>query len=333
MIKNYKDYIIIHFINQEPIHGYDLLKKVNMINEIKKITLYKTLERLESSNIITVKEVSKRRKMYTLTDTGIVEFKDKSKIYPKVLIKNYTKIGNTSEHFESIDSTNLYLKNIGDNFEDGHVVYADYQTKGRGRLSRVWESESSRNIALSILVKPDVQIHQIPKLTQVAAATIFTVLKELGIDAKIKWPNDILVDGKKICGILVESKLAGDKPKLLVIGIGLNVNISNFSDEIKDKATSMKLITNLEYDCLKIRELILTKFETFYNQFINDNHSYLEICRKESFLIGKKVLVDFNGREQSVEVKEISDNGQLIVELDNEMISLSISEVTLEKNY
>jgi len=333
MIKNYKDYLITENIYRKPTHGYDLLRKLNYEFEIKKITLYKTLERLERDQIISILKVDNRRKIYQITEFGKQELMTKRDIYPEIKNRKFTKIGEHIEHFEEIDSTNLYLKNYGDTLAEGYIAYADYQSQGRGRLSRKWENEKDQNVSMSILVKPEVMIHEVPKITQVAAACIWQVLKENGVEAKIKWPNDIIVDGKKICGILVESKLSGTRPDHIVVGIGLNVNTKTYQGEIRQKAISMHQVTDKKYVILDLVKQISHEFEVVYNQFINGNNGYLEICRDNSFLLNKEVKVNIDNTEITVKVIDIAENGQLLVEYEGEIISLNISEVTLESNY
>ncbi len=333
MIKNYKDYLITELINRKPAHGYELLMKINHEFEIKKITLYKTLERLERDNIIEVLKVEKRRKIYKVSDHGKIELEQKKNIYPEIANRKYTKIGSTIEHFQEIDSTNIYLKDNGYDLDDGHIVYADYQSLGRGRLARKWENERGQNVSMSVLVKPDVVIHEVPKITQVAAAAIWQTLSNYNVKAQIKWPNDIIVNDKKICGILVESKLNGMKADYVVVGMGLNVNTEVYPESIKDKAISLYQVTNEKYLIENVISNIIDSFELIYNQFINGNNSYLNICRENSYLLGREVTVNIDNSNLIVTVVDISENGQLLVDYNGEIIPLNISEITLENSY
>jgi len=173
------------------------------------------------------------------------------------------------EHIDTIDSTNTaLLKRASQGAPNGLVLWTDYQTHGRGRFERTWDSPREKNLLFSILLRPQIKAHEAPIFTQIACQSVLATLKTYGLKPTVKKPNDVLVDGKKICGVLTESvSKSNGEIDYLVIGIGLNVNSDD--SELIDGAISMKLI--LEKDFL-IQEII----EKILNNLKNSLDSYLE---------------------------------------------------------
>ncbi len=148
------------------------------------------------------------------------------------------------EIFESLDSTNNYIKQKArDGAKEGLVATAYTQTAGRGRVGRSWECSYKENLATSALLRPyDISISSVPTITIVCGLAVRDVLqKEFNINAQIKWPNDIVVNGKKICGILVEMDACQNRANFVVPGIGINIHQTSFSEEIAYKATSIDM--------------------------------------------------------------------------------------------
>ncbi len=173
--------------------------------------------------------------------------------------KSKTKeIGKKIEYFEQIDSTHKYAKKIAiENEENGKIIIADMQTAGIGTKGRTWYSGKAKNIAMSIILKSKTTIKQLEGLTIKIANCMKKSIYELyNIDLNIKEPNDLLLNTKKICGILTEISTIGEKINYLIISIGFNVNEDNFSTEIKDIATSLKSEFKRDFT----REEIIIKF-------------------------------------------------------------------------
>ncbi len=168
------------------------------------------------------------------------------------------EIGKSIEYFEQIDSTHKYAKKIAlKNEENGKIIIADMQTAGIGTKGRKWYSGKTKNIAMSIIFKPKITIKQLEGLTIKIANCMKKSIYELySIDLNIKEPNDLLLNNKKICGILTEINTIGEKINYLIISIGFNVNEDNFSTEIKDIATSLKRELKRDFR----REEIIIKF-------------------------------------------------------------------------
>lgn len=152
-------------------------------------------------------------------------------------------------HFKELDSTNNYARTQAEaGASEGQVYTVDFQTHGRGQFERTWESPAGKNLLCSLLLRPPISPAEAPLITQLTAQSIAAVLKEkYGIAASIKKPNDILAQGKKLCGILVESSSRSpQKVEHVIIGIGLNVNAA--PKEVQPPAISMKEITGKEYE-------------------------------------------------------------------------------------
>ncbi|GBR76084.1 biotin-(acetyl-CoA carboxylase) ligase [Candidatus Termititenax persephonae] len=208
----------------------------------------------------------------------------------------------------SVDSTNKYaLANLA-GLNDRDVVVAETQTAGRGRLNRRWVSPPGENIYCSIVLKNQ---RPNPLLTILAALAVAQTIRQSQIDAQIKWPNDIMVNGKKIGGVLAESNSKG-----LVIGLGVNVNMSAVAAAQIDKpATSLKIETGQAAAKEKILQEILEKFFALYGQVQQEGFAkLLKIWQNELQIINKKVRVQTAGGEIYGTVIQIDNDGALLVE-------------------
>lgn len=240
-------------------------------------------------------------------------------------IKNYlnTKyIGKKIIHFESIGSTNSEAKKLAEQGEEnGTVITAEEQTAGRGRIGRAWSSPKYKSICFSILLRPDTSPMEVPKITQIIAAAAIKGLKELKIKAKIKWPNDIVIDGKKVCGILTEMSGELNKVNYVVTGIGINANLDrgDFAKDILNKATSLKIQTGVAIDRKVLLGTILNKFEYLYEEFIQKGtiESSIKICKDNSAAIGKNIRIIQNKNERQAKAVNLAEDGGLIVQYEN----------------
>lgn len=227
------------------------------------------------------------------------------------------KLINNIVHFDILNSTNIKAKELAKNGEkDGTIIIAEEQSSGNGRFQRVWNSPKG-GIWFSLLLKPSIPPSEAPKITQIAAASLYKTFSDLNIDTAIKWPNDIYLNDKKLCGILAEMKCDMDSIHYLVLGIGINVNIdlSQFDDCVKSTATSLKIEYNKSFERNKVLALFLSHFENLYSQFINnfDLSETIELCRKHSNIWGKKARLITYKNEEIVTCVSLSDKGDLIV--------------------
>lgn len=188
-------------------------------------------------------------------------------------------IGKVYYHFDEIPSTNEYASHLldTDNAIEGTLVVASAQTKGRGYAGNRWESEKEKNLLFSIVLKPTFLLaRQQFYLNELITLGLFDALRpKLGSSLKIKWPNDVLYKDEKIAGILIENSLSGNFIQHSVIGIGLNINQSGFSKEIKN-VCSLKMITKKEWDLNELLTSVCKSIETRYLQLKNNQLQTLQ---------------------------------------------------------
>lgn len=235
---------------------------------------------------------------------------------------NTSFVGRTIVHFDSIDSTNSKAKQLADSVEaDGTIIISEEQTNGRGRLGRSWVSPKYKGIWMSIILKPDLNPMEAVKLTQIAAASLVLASKELGIKTFVKWPNDIVMNHKKVCGILTEMNAELTRINYVIVGIGINVNIdeADFPEDIKPIATSLKAETNASVNRKELVGRILNNFENLYLKFIkeNDVETSLHICRENSALLGREIMVVKRNGNIEAKALDIDAEGRLLVQYED----------------
>jgi len=225
------------------------------------------------------------------------------------------------EHFESVDSTNTYAKNIAaEGAVEGTLIIADEQVKGRGRLGRMWTSPKGTGIWMSLILRPDIEPIHAAKMTQIAAAAMNeAIVRVTGLDAGIKWPNDIIVSRKKVCGILTEMSAELNTVNYVVVGIGVNVNVEEFPEEIRETATSLKIESGKSLKRKDIVVEFVKQFETLYNAYIKEEslQSTLNYCRTHSVTIGQKVRIIHKNETLFGEAMDLNQDGELLVKFEN----------------
>ena len=239
-------------------------------------------------------------------------------------------IGKKIIEFKTINSTNTYLKEIGNIENEGTVVISEEQTGGRGRLGRRWVSSHGDGIYMSMLLKPKIKVEKSPFITIIAGASIVKALNDFGINAMIKWPNDIVINGKKICGILTELNSHMEKINYIVLGIGINIKKLDFEEDIKNMATSIYK-EGYEISRKDLFNSILYEFENLYLDYIkyDEKNEVLNICRKYSAIINKKVYIVNNNKKELAFCIDINDNGNLLVKVNDNIIEISSTEVSI----
>jgi BirA family transcriptional regulator, biotin operon repressor / biotin---[acetyl-CoA-carboxylase] ligase len=230
-------------------------------------------------------------------------------------------LGKNIIYFDHIDSTNIKGKELAQkDIEDGSLIIAEKQTLANGRFNRKWVSPSG-GLWFSLVLRPNIPPTEAPKITQIAAASIYKTLNDLNINSTIKWPNDILINDKKLCGILAEMKCDMDQVHYLILGIGLNVNINenDFDESVKSIATSLKIQFNKQFNRNKILADFLNHFEILYNKFLTtlDLSETISICKNHSNIFGKKAKLITYNNEEIITCVSLSDAGDLIVRDSN----------------
>src|SRR5215831_10759519 len=179
--------------------------------------------------------------------------------------------GHSLYHFYKVDSTNAFatrLLNHGRKIVDGTVIIAESQTAGRGRLGRSWHSEPEAGLYFSLIFRPRVPPSLAPLFTLGAAVAMRAAIeRDTRLDVDIKWPNDLLTGGKKICGILSEIQAEVDMVRTMIVGIGVNVNHQKLPEEIAGRATSLRMASGRIQSRLEIFAEFLEQFENIYRRF------------------------------------------------------------------
>ena len=249
----------------------------------------------------------------------------------------HTKWAGKTVHFaRETDSTNLWIKRLAkEGASEGTLALAEFQSAGRGRLGRSWEVPEGTSVMMSILLRPKFEPQYAPALTLVMGMAVAKAVKNLGFDVSIKWPNDVVVSHKKICGILTEMGVRDGKIDYAVIGVGINVNIREFPEEMADKATSLYLESGKEFDRSQIPGLVMEAFEEYYEKFAAacDLSGLKE--EYESILANYNQPVRVLAKEPYEGVaRGITDGGELLVEkTDGTIVAVSAGEVSVRGLY
>lgn len=239
---------------------------------------------------------------------------------------------------DTVDSTNDYIKKLAeDGAPHGTLAVADYQSGGKGRRGRSWVTPHGTAIAMSILVRPTLAPEKASMMTLVAGMAVARSVKEVtGLDVKIKWPNDVVIDGKKISGTLTEMSMELGAIHYIVIGTGINANVTEFPDEIKDTATSLILEKGEKVDRAAIICAHMEAFEDFYDRFMEYGDMTLLREDYQELLVNqdKAVRVLEPGHEYTGIARGIDEMGQLLVEKeDGSIVKVYAGEVSVRGVY
>ena len=233
-------------------------------------------------------------------------------------------------YLEKVNSTNDIAKELAaKGAEEGTIVLAEKQLRGRGRMGRWWDSPFGKGIYVSIILKPGIMPQDAPKITMVfGVAAVRAIEKVTSLKAGIKWPNDLLINGKKVGGILTEMSTEMDGIEYIVVGIGINVNnsLSSFPDEIKKTASSLKIELNRPVSRIVFFGRLLEQMEDYYRTFVGGNFSsVLNEWRKLTVTLGNRV--ESATREGKIygEAIDIDPDGALMVKDEKGVIHRIIS--------
>ena len=249
------------------------------------------------------------------------------KLYKETLSTDY--IGQSIKYYPELDSTNSKAwELISEKAENGTVIITDNQLKGRGRQSNKWISTPGKSLTFSIILYPNAMPSQINLYSLIAGLAITDCLIDYGIQAKLKWPNDILINGKKVGGILCESKISGGVIKSIVIGIGINVNepIEAFPNNLRKNATALMIESGTQYQIEILLANILNHLE---HRIQNQDETYLQILDWEKFCahLGQKVTFHI-GREIVTGIfKGLTETGQAIITINNKEVNFDSGEI------
>ncbi|MDO4622378.1 MAG: biotin--[acetyl-CoA-carboxylase] ligase [Eubacteriales bacterium] len=225
-------------------------------------------------------------------------------------------------HKEKVDSTNIWARTgASEGAPEFSLYLADEQSKGKGRTGRVWQSPAGTSVSMSLVLRPDIPMEKMPMLTLVMGLAAAVGMREAAnLPVEIKWPNDAVVNGKKLCGILTEMGPAGE---FVICGVGLNVNMDAFPEELADKATSLYLETGEKHSLAAVTAAVLNAFEKYYHAFVK-NGDLAELQKDYEAILankGRAVRIldptgEYNGKALGIDKEgrllvERSDSGQI----------------------
>lgn len=228
-------------------------------------------------------------------------------------------LGQTLEYHDQVESTqDLAHIRARENAPEGYLIVADSQLKGRGRLQRRFQSENKNGGWFSFILRPDMPPLHAQKLTLITAiALIRTIKQKTTLQPQIKWPNDVLINGKKLAGILTEMQAEQDRIHYMVIGVGININHrpDEFSEEIKDKVTSLLIETGDRFKRRHFIQDFLKNFEALYEAFLKEGFTaFKEEWEQHAFRLGEELTYKKNKQTFSGTFIGIHEDGALVVE-------------------
>jgi len=248
-----------------------------------------------------------------------------------------SRFGRSLVFEETTDSTNRQAKMLArQGAAEGCVVVADRQTGGRGRMRREWVSPGGTNLYVSVILRPAVSPVRLPQIPLLAAAAIHQALAGFGggFDTHIKWPNDIVAGGRKLCGVLCEMESEPDMAHFVIVGIGLNVNFRHIPDGLRDVATSMAICSGREYSRSAVLAAILNRFEPLYDEWLRsgDLGPLLPYLEEHAWLTGREVTVDRYSGSLTGRVTGLGGDGELLLrDADGRLHRVTSGEATIRK--
>nr|WP_230986684.1 biotin--[acetyl-CoA-carboxylase] ligase [Cohnella fermenti] len=305
---------LLSLLEEKPgefVSGEEISQKLS----VSRTAIWKQIRKLEAQGY----------KIEAVTRMGYRIIERPSRISPvELTFKLSTRtFGRNVRVHEVVSSTQDVLRELAEEgAPEGTLVIAEQQNQGRGRMGRSWVSPAGKGIWMSLLLRPNVPLLQTPQLTLLAAVALNRAIERVtGLDIGIKWPNDLLVDGKKITGILLESAAEDERIRYVVVGMGVSVNLeaSDYPEEVAAKAVSLRMACGRMLDRTELIAEILKEFEDLYAVY---NASGFETIRllweARSINLNKPtVLTTASGRIEGIP-RGISEMGALIVEMEGE---------------
>lgn len=219
--------------------------------------------------------------------------------------------GWTVHRFAEIDSTNRWLLDRARaGAPDRSVAVADHQTAGRGRLGRTWEARPGSSLLVSVLLRPAVEPGHLGRWSTAVGLALLDALAQLGVEARLKWPNDLVVGDAKLAGVLAEADLAGGEVRAVVVGAGVNLRADAVPAELAATATACETVTGVAPD----RDTLLVGFLAALDRHLADPATLVEHARERSATLGRQVRVELGGDRTLVgEAVALTDAGELVV--------------------
>ena len=304
--------ILKYLREKEYISGEVLAKKLG----ISRVAIWKQIQRLKN---LGYKIIADQNSGYCLISRPdlLLPQEIKNRLFT-------TYIGRKIYYFPELESTNIIAKEKATHKEEGvnegTIVVAEKQSAGKGRLGRNWFSPAG-GIWLSIILYPQLSPSYIPRITLMTAVAVVKAIERCTkIKTQVKWPNDILINGKKVCGILTEMSAELDLINWVVVGIGVNVNIKQqeFPEDIREMTTSLKEALRKEISRVRLVQMFLKEFERYYKLFKRrEFSSILKEWKSCSHTLGKKIKINIGENVVTGEAIDINERGALILKKKN----------------
>lgn len=322
-----KEEIILQYLKESTdyLSGEELSRKLG----ISRSAIWKNINSLRESGYV-IESVTNRGYRIVNSSDALTPTEIQGELKTKAF-------GQKVSVFAEIDSTNEEAKRQAHNGEvHGSIFVAEQQNGGKGRLGRPWQSPPKSGLWFSLLLRPDAAPAQVSNLTLLAGLAVSRAIRaQTGCDAKIKWPNDIVIGSKKVCGILTEMTAEIDRVHFAVVGIGVNVNDESFPEELKVKATSLRIETGTPVSRVALLQEILKEFEALYEEYFVQGSNQWLVAYKENCVSLNRTVGATRGREKIVGTAvDITDGGELVVQKqDGERIEINSGEVVVQGIY
>ncbi len=296
------------------VSGEDLCKLAG----ISRAAIWKHIEKLREEGYDIEALPHLGYKLVSIPDSLIaseIKWKLKTKVFGRSVIS-----------YRRVNSTNIIAYELAEKgMKEGAVILADEQVKGKGRHGRHWSSPSKGGIYMSCILRPSIAPNEISRITLLAAVAVAQAIRDVAsLDVTIKWPNDIMIDQKKICGILTEMKAEQDSVDFIVLGIGINVNIPlkqlpKCATSIKEELASRGEKINLSR--VDLAKKVLEKLEEYYNIMKSEGFGpIIEIWKDLSVMIGSRVKVSIHGKAFEGLAHDIDPDGALVVRTESGLL-------------
>lgn len=218
---------------------------------------------------------------------------------------------------ETTSTNDIALDLASKGADEGTLVVADSQTMGRGRGDRKWFAPAGTSILASLILRPSIELSQINKIVAITAISIVYAIRDMtNLPALVKWPNDVVINNKKVAGILAEAKTEKNSVSYVVVGFGINVNVpkASFPEEIVDIAISLSIESGYEISRIHLLQEILRQIESRYLKL--DDDSFLDEWKSLSATIGRQVQIEYADSIKTGIALDIDENGALIINLN-----------------
>lgn len=233
------------------------------------------------------------------------------------------ELGRTLHHYDELDSTNVKAFELAhEGGFHGEVIVTEHQTAGKGRRGRSWVSPPGKSLAMSVIVRPEISPARAPELTLVTAVALAETLKDSGVEARIKWPNDVQVGGKKVAGILTELSADTERVHFVILGVGVNLNVplADFPAELSESATSILVAKKAPVHRALFTAALLGKLETWLDVWTEQGFGPIrEAWKQAASTLGQEVVVRAEGRELRGVAEDIDESGALLLRVGGKL--------------